>query len=164
MATNLPIAGINKRIKALLIDLAVILVCGVIAAILFGERQTYYSDTTVRNSAGQVVNSGEGVTHTANLTGIPFAVFCVLAFAYFVVMEKIAGMTIGKRLAKIKVVNGKGKSISWGQSLIRNSLRVVDGLPYVIPYLFGLLWMLSTKKRQRLGDNVAKTFVVLTSS
>lgn len=75
-------------------------------------------------------------------------------------MEALQGATIGKMVLGIRVVRLDGSPISWGQSISRNLLRLIDQIPYGIPYLLGaiLIWTSSTK--QRLGDRLADTVVV----
>ncbi|HEY1480510.1 MAG TPA: RDD family protein [Gaiellales bacterium] len=76
------------------------------------------------------------------------------------VCEKLWGMTIGKRLFSIRVVRADGGRIGLGQSVGRNLLRVVDGFPYVLPYLVGFLASRTSGERLRLGDMAAGTRVV----
>ena len=44
------------------------------------------------------------------------------------------------------------------KSFIRNLLRIIDGLP--VFYLLGLIVMVSSKRKQRIGDMAAGTVVV----
>jgi uncharacterized RDD family membrane protein YckC len=55
------------------------------------------------------------------------------------------------------VVNESGGSITWGVSIGRNLMRIIDGLFF---YLVGFIVALASKKNQRLGDIVARTYVV----
>jgi uncharacterized RDD family membrane protein YckC len=78
--------------------------------------------------------------------------------AYFVCFEAAAGATPGKRLLGLRVRAADGGPIGWQQALVRNLLRLVDGLPLF--YLVGAVLIWSTPARQRLGDRVAGTAVV----
>lgn len=69
------------------------------------------------------------------------------------------GATPGKRVMKLRVVQPSGAPITFGQAIIRNFLRFVDGQPGVF-YGFGLASCLATKRFQRLGDLAAGTVVV----
>jgi uncharacterized RDD family membrane protein YckC len=80
--------------------------------------------------------------------------------SYFVLFEFLFGATLGKLIFGIRVKNEDGSKIGIGSSLIRNFLRIVDGFPYVIPYLLGMIVMATNSKRQRLGDKAAHTLVV----
>lgn len=145
----------GRRIMAALIDIALWFFIGIIAAALFGESHVVYN--TVTNEAGQVLNSGP--TYTKYLTGVPLQIYWVLSLAYVFVGEALYGQTLGKRLMSIKVVRLDYTKISWRQSVIRNLLRIVDALPYIIPYMIGLATIATTDRHQRVGDKVAHTMV-----
>ena len=85
-------------------------------------------------------------------------VFLFVIFAYFILMEAYAGWTVGKRVLGMKVVNTAGNKIGLSKSLVRNLLRLVDGLPAL--NILGIVLIACSPKGQRLGDYVAKTFVV----
>lgn len=104
----------------------------------------------------------------AVLVGLGFAVLTrsragiflgvALGFAgYFVILEGLFGQTVGKRAAGIVVVSRDGSPITFRQSLVRNLLRAVDG---VLNYAVGLVVMLLSDDRQRIGDLAADTLVV----
>jgi uncharacterized RDD family membrane protein YckC len=85
-------------------------------------------------------------------------VFLLIIFVYFILMEAYVGWTIGKRLSGMKVVDGEGNKIGISKSLIRNLLRLVDGLPAL--NIVGIVLIINSKRGQRLGDRIAKTYVV----
>jgi uncharacterized RDD family membrane protein YckC len=85
-------------------------------------------------------------------------VFLSVIFAYLIVMEAYVGWTVGKRLLGMKVVDSSGNRIGLGKSIIRNLLRMVDGLP--VFNILGVILIISSEKGQRFGDRVAKTYVV----
>lgn len=102
--------------------------------------------------------SGQTTEGGFNLTGVPFAIGLVVVLAYFIVMEATMGATLAKLLLKLRVVKEvDGSPIGWGDAVVRNVLRVVDGLFF---YLVGFIIVCSTKKHQRLGDKVAGTVVI----
>ena len=78
-------------------------------------------------------------------------------FGYFIVLEGLSGQTIGKRLFGLIVVSRDGTPITFRQSIARNLLRMVDGM---LNYVVGLVVMLVSQDRQRIGDHVADTLVV----
>ena len=84
-------------------------------------------------------------------------VFLFIIFAYFIFMEAYVGWTVGKRILAIKVVSEKGAKIGLPKSIIRNMLRLVDGLPAF--NILGIALILSSPKGQRFGDRIAKTLV-----
>jgi uncharacterized RDD family membrane protein YckC len=74
-------------------------------------------------------------------------------------MEATMGATVGKLATGLRVVQvDDGSSISWPASVIRNILRLVDGLPGF--YLVAAILVWTSQKRQRLGDRIAKTAVI----
>ncbi|MDG5821363.1 RDD family protein [Natronococcus sp. A-GB7] len=81
----------------------------------------------------------------------------VAYLGYFVALEAAFGQTAGKYVAGVAVVNPDGTPISAGQALVRNVLRIVDG---ILNYAVGLVVMLVTEDRQRIGDLAAGTRVV----
>jgi uncharacterized RDD family membrane protein YckC len=76
---------------------------------------------------------------------------------YYWLFEGMFGATLGKLIMQVKVLRLDGSNIGLGKSLIRNLLRVIDGIGL---YLVGFLVALLSSKKQRLGDHVAATIVV----
>jgi uncharacterized RDD family membrane protein YckC len=89
------------------------------------------------------------------------AIYGILAFLYFAVLEGYKGATVGKIVMKIKVVREDGSPCGIGPAIIRNILRIVDGLPFL--YIVGMILISRSSKKQRLGDSVAKTVIVKAS-
>ena len=83
--------------------------------------------------------------------------YFIIYIGYFAYLEGSRGQTIGKMITKIKVVREDGKPIDMNQAFTRNILRIIDGL---IVYLIGAILIWRSNKKQRLGDNIAKTVVV----
>ena len=81
----------------------------------------------------------------------------ILFFAYYVISEAVFGQTLGKRVVGLRVVDEKGQQIGLGAAVIRNLLRIVDGLFF---YLVGAVLVWTSSKGQRLGDRAAHTCVV----
>ncbi|WP_048165992.1 RDD family protein [Palaeococcus pacificus] len=77
--------------------------------------------------------------------------------AYFTVLEGTMGFTIGKRVLGLKVQKENGEPCGLREALLRNVLRVIDG---IASYLVGALLIATSRKKQRFGDIVAKTVVV----
>ena len=85
-------------------------------------------------------------------------VFLFIIFAYLILMEAYIGWTIGKRILGIRVVDETGGKIGLLKSIIRNLLRLVDGLPAF--NILGIILIATSLKEQRFGDRIAKTYVV----
>jgi uncharacterized RDD family membrane protein YckC len=82
-------------------------------------------------------------------------------FNYFALCEWRWGQTIGKNAAGIEVrdASGDGRDrLTFGQASIRNLLRLVDF------FAIGELMILTTSRKQRLGDKAAKTVVMRRAS
>ncbi|WP_411850132.1 RDD family protein [Stenotrophomonas sp. LGBM10] len=83
-----------------------------------------------------------------------------LLVAYFPVMETRFGGSLGKLATGTRVVNIRGERPAWWQSIVRTALRLIE----VNPFLFGAipagLVALMSSNRQRIGDMLARTYVL----
>ncbi len=131
-------AGVGWRLLALIIDFVILGVINWVIAL----------------ATGSTTSTG------FELTGIPALISFIIGIAYWLAFEVMAGGTPGKLALGMRVRTEDGGSISWGQSIVRNLLRIVDAIPYFIPYLLGAILIWNSDKKQRLGDRVAKTVVV----
>jgi uncharacterized RDD family membrane protein YckC len=85
----------------------------------------------------------------------------LVQFLYFFVQEAAGGQTIGKRASRLRVVQLDGRAATTGQIAIRNALRIFDALPLLYASgLVAVMWS-GPGRRQRLGDKVAGTAVIL---
>ena len=127
--------GVGRRAVAIIIDMIVLGIIGWALGMAMG-----------------------GATSTGfNLSGAPALIWFLIAMAYYVVMEVQMGGSLGKLALGLKVVKEGGEKIDWQASIIRNILRIVDGLFF---YLVGAIIVWVSQKKQRLGDIVAHTLVV----
>lgn len=136
-------ASLGTRAKALVIDALISLVLVVLLAALQGGLPWS--------------NGSFGLA----LTGLPFLVATVGWFIYMTLMEGLTGASVGKRAMKIRVVSMDGSPVQLEAALIRNALRILDGFPYIVPYLVGAMVARNSPMKQRLGDLVAETVVVV---
>jgi uncharacterized RDD family membrane protein YckC len=95
--------------------------------------------------------------------GLPLMKGVAIVFmylGYFVVLEAVWSRTIGKYFQGLVVRKLDGTSCDWTSALIRSVLRIVE----VNPVLFGGfpagLVVMSSARKQRLGDMLAGTIVV----
>ena len=102
----------------------------------------------------------EDGTASYRIVGAPFLLSLLVFIAYFTILEATLGATLGKLALGIRVLKADGTRLDWGASLVRNILRIVDAIPYFIPYLLGAILVWSSPTRQRLGDRAASTIVV----
>lgn len=127
--------GVGRRAVAIIIDSILLMIVFWVIALMTGGT------------------TPEGFS----LTGAPALLSFLIGFAYFVVMEKTSGATLGKRAMGLKVVKEGGEPLDWQASIIRNILRIIDGFFF---YLVGAIVVWTSKKKQRLGDMAAHTLVV----
>ena len=81
--------------------------------------------------------------------------FFSLWFNYFAFCELRWGQTIGKNATGIEVRSLDGaQRLNFAQASVRNLLRLVDG------FVIGELMIVTTRRKQRLGDKAAGTVVV----
>jgi uncharacterized RDD family membrane protein YckC len=117
--------------------------------------------TAIALAAGQAHRSGGSVFF--RLHGGPAWIWIASAWGYWIVLERLWGTTVGKRLFGLQVTSADGEPLSWGQSFGRNLMRVVDLIPFVIPYLLGFVAAVTDGEKRRLGDRAAGTRVVTRS-
>lgn len=86
------------------------------------------------------------------------AIFLAVIFAYFIVLEWATGFTAGKYLLHIRVRTTDGGKVTLKQSIVRNFGRMIDGLPFF--HLAGIISIVKSPKRQRIGDRLAGTVVI----
>jgi uncharacterized RDD family membrane protein YckC len=139
-------AGVTRRFVALVIDGFVFLGITVVVGLPAGGA--YSTSTASSYNAGVDVGGG------------PMLAALVLFFAYYVICEGLFGRTLGKRILSLRVVKEDGSPISLGAAVLRNLLRIVDGIFF---YLVAAISVWASPTRQRLGDRAAHTFVVLDS-
>ncbi len=137
------IAGLGDRLIAVIIDT---LVFAAIFAVVGMWAATRW---------GGLTESGFQLDGKAAI--VAMGATAVIGFIYYWLLEALAGATIGKGIAGIRVCDAQGRRCGLGASLIRNLVRIIDGLAV---YLVGFLVALFSKNRQRLGDHLAHTYVV----
>jgi uncharacterized RDD family membrane protein YckC len=88
------------------------------------------------------------------------AIWLALPLLYFVVCEWRWGQTLGKFVTRLVIVTADGTALSLCQALIRTAFRVIETNPVVFGGIPAGIVVASTTHKQRLGDLVAKTYVV----
>lgn len=71
--------------------------------------------------------------------------------------QALTGKTLGKKMLGLKVLKADGSLPGWGGSILRELLWVIDGIFF---YAVGFIIASISNTKQRLGDKVARTFVV----
>lgn len=171
-----PTAVFGRRVVATLVDGAIVFVPTVAAVTaqfeyltldqLGGVDPQQYCDDYMQQRQGVCVNTAEVndrvYFNDGGMTGGGL-VFWGLGFLLLVVLQGITGWSIGKLLTGIRVVRADGRPPGIGKALVRWLLWVVDGQPCGLP-LVGFITGLTTTGHRRVGDMVAKTFVVRASA
>lgn len=130
---------------------------------MYGQGQLQYVGVGMRFLAllidGIIVGAVSGLLAAVlrDSPGLYGGLIGVLAVAYYIVMEATQGATVGKMALGLRVVKMDGSPISWSESVIRNLLRIIDGL---FGYLVGAILIWTSPLKQRLGDRLANTVVI----
>jgi uncharacterized RDD family membrane protein YckC len=136
------VAGVGERIVARILDFVLFGVVLVLAIIIFS--------LTLKDTAGYQVL-------IIVLVSIYGALFVFYDLLFEVLMN---GQSVGKRIMKIKVISLNGGRPSFGQYLMRWLFRIVD---FTFTWqLCGLICVIVSDKKQRLGDIVAGTTLIKT--
>ena len=90
--------------------------------------------------------------------------FFLIYLVYFVVMEALFSRTLGKLFQGLVVRKLDGSRCDWKAALIRSALRIVEVNPLLLGGLPAGLVIISSKRKQRIGDILAGTLVVSNKS
>jgi uncharacterized RDD family membrane protein YckC len=135
------IVSIGERIIAFLIDAFILYLYAVLVNLIGSAISYVYEDGWTQRGL--------------------IALIFLPAMGYSLIMHTVFnGRTVGKMLLKMRVVRVDGTPVHWSNYLIRWMLRLVDIWLFVGS--IGLLTILFSEKRQRLGDAAAGTVVIAT--
>ena len=95
------------------------------------------------------------------ISGPPLLMATVLWLGYMTLAEARYGGSVGKRVRGLSVVMEDGEPVTLEAALMRNLMRFLDGLPYVVPYVVGAVGASNSPLGQRFGDRIAETVVVV---
>ena len=139
-----PLAGIGSRFLAVAVDSLIQFFAWLVLMLLF----TWFEPDLAR------IWPRAPVWAFAILMIIGFLIFS----GYFAVFETVwNGQTPGKRAVRIRVIKDSGRPISVYEAIIRNVIRVIDGLGL---YAVGIISVFVSSRNKRLGDFAAGTVVV----
>lgn len=152
------VAGVSVRAAAQFADL---LITGIGAVALF------------------LLTLTTNIVSPETIIAIAAMLFFFIRIPYYAASELIwNGQTIGKRLMKIKVVAADGQSLTTQSLIVRNLMKEAEiFLPgtlvltldaeTALPSILSLLWVIGVlavplfnRRRQRLGDLIAGTYVI----
>ena len=86
--------------------------------------------------------------------------FFLIYLGYFVVLEALWSRTCGKYFQGLIVRKLDGSRCGWRASLIRNGLRLLEVNPLLLGGIPAGIAILSSERKQRIGDMLAGTVVV----
>lgn len=86
---------------------------------------------------------------------------CVLYLLYFFVFEAVLSATPGKLITGLRVRMSDGSALSSKAAAIRTLARIIEANPLLFGGLPAVIAISSTKRKQRIGDMLADTIVVV---
>ena len=98
-------------------------------------------------------NEEGGVTVSGPIALLPVLIW----FIYFPLAETLTGKTLGKKIMGTTVIMESGNDISFTAAFVRH---VLDWVDLAFGGIVGVLIMINSKKRKRLGDIAANTIVI----
>lgn len=91
------------------------------------------------------------------IIGISLIIYFLISYGYYIVMElSMNGMTIGKKLLRLRTIRNNGQSITLKYSAIRTLFRI-----FIDMFGIGVVSMFFSKEHKRIGDYAASTIVVI---
>lgn len=107
--------------------------------------------------AAKELSKGSSTANLLLALAIVFIFF--VEWSYPILFEVFRnGVSPGKQLVGLRVVDEGGLPITFSASFLRTALLIVDLLPAT--GLVALFFMASSKRRQRIGDVIARTVVI----
>ncbi|MEM9362279.1 MAG: RDD family protein [Bacteroidota bacterium] len=137
------IVGIGERIVSFLIDGLILYMYAILVNIIGDAIAYVYEDTWTQR-------------------GLMALVFLPAMFYSLLMHSIFNGRTVGKLLLKMRVVRVDGTPVHWSNYLVRWMLRLVD--IWIFLGSIGILSILFSEKRQRIGDAAAGTVVISTKN
>lgn len=137
------IVSIGERIVAFLIDGFILWMYAFLVNIVIDAMGYIYEDTWTQR-------------------GLAAFIFLPAMFYSLLTHSIFNGRTVGKMLLKMRVVRLDGTPVHWSNYLVRWMLRLVD--IWIFLGSIGILSILFSERRQRVGDAAAGTVVISTKN
>lgn len=145
---SVSLASPGRRIAAYLIDVVLLTIVSVILFVVL----------MIAGFLG-FLGTFDSVIDALIGAAVVFSVISLLiGTLYWTVLEGKFGASLGKRLLGMRIEKEGGTAIGFQEAFFRNAPKFVSGLEMFL--LIELLFLLGTKKHQRLFDKVAGTVVV----
>jgi len=140
-------AGLGSRFMAVFIDLVIQLLLMLGISIITAQ----YADLIT-------TTFGSHSWFSSFVTAFIIFLFFIILYAYFFFFEWLwHGLTPGKKLVGLRVLQANGLPATFWQVLVRNVLRIADFLPFF--YGAGALAVIINDQNRRIGDQIAGTVV-----
>jgi len=113
------------------------------------------------NVVAGVLGYGAATSINDDLPLVQVPLFLGTYLGYYLLFEGGLARTPGKMLSGLTVVQFDGRRVTWRQALIRTLLRLLEVNPACLGALPAGISILWSPNRQRIGDRLAGTVVVL---
>ena len=159
----------GRRIGAVFIDFALLLIpLFVIFFASLEKRTDVTSCDQIEASLKSCLTLGNDVYAATGGQVVGYQLMsALLAVAYYVILQGMTGWSLGKRMVGIRVVDATGAVCGIPRAFVRYLPFLIPALiPAVGPILGGLIALaefiliLAHRRHQRMGDLMAKTYVV----
>jgi uncharacterized RDD family membrane protein YckC len=95
------------------------------------------------------------------VTDVRLVAELALTFLYFGYLNGVYGQTVGKRLLRIRVIDGDtGTAIGFRRGLARYGVVALLTMAFVFPALIDGLWPLRDPRRQAWHDKAVRSIVI----
>jgi uncharacterized RDD family membrane protein YckC len=146
---NQNISTISKRTLSFIIDDIVV---GIFLIIIFYDQ---ISALGVEASKYQDIEDIKALVDNFVINAIPIVLAIKVLYHSLLVWQ--SGMTIGKYILKIKVIDiNSSQTPSFAQAVFRSVMRIVSEMPFYLGFLLAFI----TPKRQTFHDKVSNCVVV----
>jgi uncharacterized RDD family membrane protein YckC len=121
-----------------------------------------YLAALLDNVLAGVLGLGAATSISQDLPLVQVPLLLGIYLGYYLLFEGGLSRTPGKMLTGVTIVQLDGRRVTWRQSFIRTLLRALEVNPACLGRLPAGVMILWSRNRQRLGDRLAGTVVVLT--
>jgi uncharacterized RDD family membrane protein YckC len=103
---------------------------------------------------------GRGVEADSPVISAVVVLGFVLILLYFPILEAFWGVSLGKLVTGLRVVDKSGRPPGVVKAIVRTLLRLLEVNPLLLGGIPAGIAVLATKRKQRLGDMAADTYVL----
>ena len=141
------------RVLALLVDLAATSPVVIMLKSVYGYEWTDAYGFVLFGTFGMQTGHLLAALQASLVTLSVLTLYCMIS-------EMVWGKTFGKALLHMRVVDSEGEAPAGWQIVVRNMLRVFEMAHWAL-FLIPMSLMMLTARQQRLGDLVARTWVIV---